>query len=96
MKNKVAGGEVEMTKNILDVKHSTSLYQLFEVPTWSIWINVQLRETLSVLPAWLWRPEQSGTGTMTEGTSESERGGGRGDLAGVAVEGQVAFEENEE
>lgn len=33
---------------------------------------------------------------MTEGTSESERGGGRGDLAGVAVEGQVAFEENEE
>lgn len=36
MKNKVAGGEVEMTKNILDVKHSTSLYQLFEVPTWSI------------------------------------------------------------
>lgn len=42
IENKVVIDEVGMTKNILEVKYSTPVYHLFEVLTWSIWINVHL------------------------------------------------------
>lgn len=47
LQNKDTSDEREMTRNILGVKYSTSQYQVCKVLTWSICINVQLKETLS-------------------------------------------------
>lgn len=74
--------------------YSTSLYQLLKVLTWSVWINMKLKETPSVWPAWVCQSK------VTWGNRGHFRVTGRGRKGGmttcVAGERQVALEENQQ